>query len=192
MRRGFKTEAKGLALEIRRELGLDGFMVLDPWGLADQWGIEVCGVSELALDEEDLERARRPRASFSGLVTEIEHRQLIVENDFHGLPRRRATVSHEMSHIILEHEHPAVVTFDRKCGAGAEQEEEADWLAGELLVPWDAALRQAWRDATDDDVARRYQVSVPQARRRMNQSGVRQLVVRSRRKRAASSRAAPF
>ncbi|PZE95223.1 hypothetical protein DEI95_02310 [Curtobacterium sp. MCBD17_008] len=36
----------------------------------------------------------------------MEHKQLIVENDFHGLPRRRATVSHEMSHIILEHEHP--------------------------------------------------------------------------------------
>ncbi|WP_375334630.1 ImmA/IrrE family metallo-endopeptidase [Curtobacterium sp. MCBD17_019] len=83
---------------------------------------------------------------------------------------------------MLEHKHSAVVNFDRKCGAGADQEEEADWLAGEFLVPWDAALRQAWRDATDDDVARRYQVSIAPSRRPMNQSGARRLVFYSRRK----------
>ncbi|WP_181435204.1 hypothetical protein [Curtobacterium sp. MCBD17_019] len=45
-------------------------------------------MSGLARAEADLERARQPRAAFSGLVTHVEHKQLIVENDFHGFPRR--------------------------------------------------------------------------------------------------------
>ena len=45
MRRGFKTEAKKLALEIRAELGLEASARFDPYALALEYGIPVYPVS---------------------------------------------------------------------------------------------------------------------------------------------------
>ena len=47
MRRGFKEEAKQLALEVRQELGLDAFAPVDPLDLATDYGIPVYLLSEL-------------------------------------------------------------------------------------------------------------------------------------------------
>lgn len=183
MRHGFKAHATRLALEIRAEIQLDAFSAFDPYELAQEYGIEVDPLTSLGLADEAMQHARRGGSAFSGALLHVDGTYRIVENDLHAVTRRRATVSHEMSHVLLEHEHPAVVTYDRRCGIGADQEEEASWLAGELLVPYEAALRHAWADASDDVVARRFLVSVAEARWRMNHSGVRRIVQRSRAKR---------
>lgn len=47
MRRGFKAEAKRLALELRQELGLNAHTPFDPYAFAEEYGIRVIRLSEL-------------------------------------------------------------------------------------------------------------------------------------------------
>jgi Zn-dependent peptidase ImmA (M78 family) len=91
---------------------------------------------------------------------------------------------HELAHVVLEHTFGVSLSDERKCGLGGEQESEADWLSGEILMPANGALRLAWANATDEQAADTYQVSIAVARWRMNQSGVRKIVQRTRAKRA--------
>lgn len=61
MRRGFKTEAKRLALELRSEIGLDAHAPFDPYAFAAEYGIPVVQLSDL----EDEVRAHFLRAEGS-------------------------------------------------------------------------------------------------------------------------------
>lgn len=183
MKYGFKAYAKRLALDVRAEFDQDAFGPFDPYELAATYGIDVDPISELALDDDARHHLSRASQKFSGALLQVGRGFRIVENDLHARTRRRVTVGHEMSHVLLDHEHPAVVRYDRCNGAGKEQEEEATWLAGELLVPYDAALQEAWSGSSDFQVAERFEVSVAEARFRMDASGVRKFVARSRAKR---------
>lgn len=60
---------------------------------------------------------------------------------------------HELAHVVLEHQFGLSLAEERKCGLSGEQEAEADWLAGELLIPYDGALRLARQGATDEQVS---------------------------------------
>ena len=184
MKHGFKAYAKRLALEVRAEFDQDAFGAFDPYELAATYGIDVVPVSQLALDDGARQHLGRASQKFSGALLRADRGYQIVENDLHARTRRRVTVGHEMSHVLLDHEHPAVVRFDRCSGAGKDQEDEATWLAGELLVPYEAALKEAWSGSSDFRVADRYEVSAAEARFRMDASGVRKVVARSRAKRA--------
>lgn len=188
MRHGFKAHAARLALEVRAEIRLDPFEPFDPYELAQEYGIEVDPLTSLGLADDIMRHARDRSGAFSGALLQVDGAYRIVENDLHAATRRRATVSHELSHVLLEHDHQAVITYDRRCGIAADQEEEATWLAGELLIPREAALREAWADATDEAVAYRFKVSIAEARWRMNHSGARRLVARARAKRNRQNR----
>ena len=61
-----------------------------------------------------------------------------------------------------------------------EQEEEANWLAGCLLLPRPLLLREAYANSNVDLIAEKHQVSVPMARYRLNASGVLLQVQRAR------------
>ena len=71
---------------------------------------------------------------------------------------------------------------ERKCGLVGEQEAEADWLSGEMLIPNDGAFRLARANATDEEAADAYDVSLAVARWRMNHSGARKVMERARAK----------
>ena len=60
-----------------------------------------------------------------------------------------------------------------------EQEQQANELAGELLVPSSVALRLAWQRATDEQVALMFDVSLKIAAWRMNATGARLIVRRA-------------
>lgn len=89
-----------------------------------------------------------------------------------------------MSHVVLEHTFGVSLTDERKCGLGGEQEAEADWLYGELLIPMEGATKLARMDSTDEQAAGAFDVSLAVARWRMNHSGARRIVTNSRRSRA--------
>jgi len=85
---------------------------------------------------------------------------VIIENAAHPQVRRRSTMGHEMSHVLLEHGFSATLVNERGCRThDPEQEQQANELAGELLVPSSVALRLAWQRATDEQVARAFDVS---------------------------------
>jgi Zn-dependent peptidase ImmA (M78 family) len=186
MRRGFKTEARKLALELRAELGLDAYSQFDPYALAVEYGIPVFRLRDLGQDPAAREAAAHytqdGSATFSAALVAVGSKRLILDNDAHDPRRRRNSVSHEMSHLVLEHEFNEVLLTADGCRAfRLDKEEEADWLGGELLIPYAAAERAARLDWDDEQVADAYGVSIPLARMRMNFSGARKVVANRRR-----------
>lgn len=182
MRHGFKTEVKRLALELRAEIGLDAHVPFDPYAFAREYGIEVVALSQLSCDERH--RFLKPDgSSFSGALIPTGTGVIILENDAQRLARRRTTMCHEIAHVVLDHDFGVSLASDeRKCGLSGMQEQEADWFSGEILIPSDGAFRLAMRDASDSDAAATFDVSLAVARWRMNGSGARKVIDRTREK----------
>lgn len=181
MRRGFKTKAKSLALELRAEIGLDAHAPFDPYVFASEYGIPVVQLSDL--DGAARDHFLQPDGSaLSGALIPSGTGAVILENDAQPLTRRHTTMCHELAHVVLEHQFGVSLSDERKCGLGGEQETEADWLSGEMLIPSDGAFRLARRNATDEQAAASYDVSLAIARWRMNHSGARKIVQRTRAK----------
>ncbi|MDQ0377862.1 ImmA/IrrE family metallo-endopeptidase [Amycolatopsis thermophila] len=188
LRRGFKKEARELALEVREELGLDVFAPLDPWALAELYGIEVYDLSNPVLPEASVRylTEERPHVFSAALVPLEPSGAVIIENHVHPLRRRRSTIAHEMAHVLLEHPFGLTLTDENGCrSAVAGIEEEATELSGELLVPTDAARVAAFKGWSDHSVANHFRVSVAMATWRMNMTGARRIAARTRGKQEA-------
>lgn len=177
MKHGFKASARRLALEVRQELDLGIESRLDPYQLAELYGIRVIRLSDLDCSEAYAHFSQVRPDVFSGAVLPMGSAIVMIENDAHLEVRRRSTVSHEMSHVILEHPFEAAVVGIDDCRSSnsGDHEDEATWLAGELLIPSDTARRLGIAGASDQDVAEQFDVSVDMARWRMNVSGGRQI-----------------
>ena len=176
MQRGRKAELSRLAIEVRGEVGASSTDPLDPRVIADLYGFKVLPVSGLGLPPAALsERQMSLSERWSGATVSDGRYAVILENDFHAVGRRNATIAHEVSHILLEHTLQPHLTYERHCGAGKDLEDEADSLSGELLIPAEAARRAARIGASDEQVAEHFRVSVPFARWRMNVSGARRV-----------------
>lgn len=183
MRRGAVEESKRLALEVRAEIGVGTYDPLDPTLLAKEYGIPVMPISELfGCPAETVARLAEPgNAWFSAALVPCGKGMFIVENDAHTPARRRASLAHEMAHVLWEHDFTTVLVNGDGCRAADPAiEEEADRLGGELLIPFKATLAAARRECGDKDVANYFEVSVPYARMRMNRSGARTIVSRQR------------
>jgi Zn-dependent peptidase ImmA (M78 family) len=119
---------------------------------------------------------------FDAAVVPAGNGCFIVENLAHAPTRRRNTMSHEMSHVVLEHPYTPTLVDSNGCRTvNSEIEEEAACLAAELLIPYEAALAAAREGLSDEDVARKYCVSPRLAAWRMNASGARKVAGRQRR-----------
>jgi Zn-dependent peptidase ImmA (M78 family) len=181
MRRGFKTEARQIGEQVRSELGLTELQPLDPWLLAEHLDIPILPLTELG-DESPkcVATLTGPEeGAFSAMVAFTGRRRIIVHNDAHARTRQRADISHEIAHILLIHEpHPASpgepLLYDQ------DQEDEAGWLGAVLLVPDAACLHACRNDHSVPDAARRLGVSVQLMQWRLNSSGARARVARSR------------
>jgi IrrE N-terminal-like domain len=182
VRRGFKTEARHLALELRTEIGLDAHTPFDPYTFAVEYGIPVIQLSDLDGPARD-HFLKADGSALSGALIPVGTGVAILENDAQPQTRRRTTMCHELAHVVLEHQFGVSLSADeRKCGLGGEQEDEADWLSGEMLIPYDGAFRLARANATDQYAADLFDVSFAVARWRMNHSGARKVVERTRTK----------
>lgn len=183
MRRGFKTQAERLATDIRHRHGCpdDEAVLLD--AVAAELGAEIvpadCLVERARLEElntlqSDAFSAATFRRPSGGRV--------IVYNPLHAEGRSRSNQAHELAHLILDHK---VRTLER-VGAlkfltcDVEQEEEADWLGGCLLLPRPLLLKAAFRGMNSAQIAETYKTSEPMARFRLNASGVLVQVGRAR------------
>jgi len=186
LRHGFKKEAREITLEVREELGVDVFAPLDPYALAELYGIEITDLSNPCLPPESVRHFTEERPHvFSGALVPLQPSgALIIENHVHHPRRRRSTIAHEMAHVLLEHPFGLTLTGEDGCRpAAAEIEREATELSGELLIPTDAARLAAFRGWSDRCVADHFRVSVPMARWRMNATGARKIAARSSNKR---------
>lgn len=189
MQRGFKAAAKRLALELREEVGLKATDQFDPYQMAELYGIQVHRLSELDCSEEARRHFMGSNSGvLSGALIPIGSKLAILDHDGHSVARRRATLSHEISHVVLEHHFSNSALLDSSgCRTSdSEQEEEANELSGELLVPFSAALAMARKGHDDATVASAMGVSLEFARWRMNASGARKIASRGKKWSAAS------
>lgn len=176
-----KASLKRLALELRAEMGLGPHDRFDPYQLAAAYGVDIITLSTLDCSDEARRHFQVTHSErFSGaLIPFAGGRVVILENDSHSPLRRRSTVSHEMAHVVREHQFSARLVDDRGCRVSdRDQEDEAAELAGELLLPFEAARFLAIRGASDEDAAAHFDVSVHIASWRLNSTGARRIAQR--------------
>ena len=137
MKRGFKAQAERKSLAEREALGLTECCRLDPLRLAEAQGVPIIPMSALAeVPPEHLAQLqKRDPGAFSAATVVHGCAALVVVNDIHAPERQANSIAHELSHLLLEHEaRPAFSSYGAR-DLDKETEEEADWLAGCLLVP---------------------------------------------------------
>ena len=178
MRRGFKTWCETTAESYRNALGLKPVDPLNPKELAAHLGVIVWRPEDVPeLSEESLRRlTNHDSDSWSAVTIRHDDAKLTIVNSAHAETRQRSNLSHELAHIILDHE-PGRIDLSREghlllSSYEREQEEEADWLSGTLLVPR-AGLLIAYRSTRDPrSLANRFGVSVDMLNWRLRMTGV--------------------
>ena len=110
--------------------------------------------------------------SWSAFTLRIRTRHLILYNSSQSPPRINSVVMHELAHITLGHElHSASLSEDGHLvpsNYNQDQEDEADWLGGTLLLPRPALLRIRLDQLAEADALIRYQVSEDMLRQRLS------------------------
>lgn len=186
--RGFKTWAKQVADDTRRELGLGQLDPVDPRVLAEYLAIPVIDLSSLRDEAPAIEHLLNGEASAFSAVTVFDgSRRAIVHNDAHTPARQNSNLSHELSHGLLGHP-PTPAMDDTGCRVWNQDiEDEASWLAGCILVPEDATLAIARGRWSVDTAAQHFRVSTSMISYRLNVTGARTRVQRARSNRRAPS-----
>lgn len=181
LRRGFKSEARGIADEVRTELGLLAFDPLDPIVLAKHLGIPVFPLSEFSsVAPASSHFLTKEQEAFSAVTVFHGHARAIVHNDAHAHVRQRSNLAHELAHALIGHR-PSPAIDERGCRNWDDNiESEAKWLAGELLVTEDATLAVARGQFSFDQACTLLMVSRPMLKYRINVTGARKRVERAR------------
>lgn len=176
MRRGFKAEAERTAEAIRAEMGKRASDPLDAVELALHVGAEVRPADELtSIAKLEMLEELQPGA-FSACTFSIGDRHVIVYNPLASPGRTQSDVSHEVAHIVLKHEMKSVETLGSMSffTCDPEEEQEANWLAGCLLLPRRLLYVAARRGLDAAGIATAYTVSEQMAAYRLRTTGVMQ------------------
>lgn len=132
--------------------------------------------ADILVPRERLEELQRLQydAFSAGTFRCADGRRVIVYNPLHSLSRTRSNQAHELAHIILDHDVRTIEQVGnlKFLTCDVEQEQEADWLGGCLLLPRELLWKAAHKGMTPGDIATQYQTSEDMARFRLNASGV--------------------
>jgi Zn-dependent peptidase ImmA (M78 family) len=177
-RRGFKSQCERNAVEVRRSFSLLPDAPLSAKDYASKSGIRVW--SDRDIDElPDLDRLQltvNDPDSWSAFVIRIDQKHLILYNSAQSEPRVNSVVMHELSHILLGHElssaglsedgHLLPTIYNQ------DQEDEANWLAGTLLLPRPALVKMRLRGVSEPQAMQMYGVSEQMLKWRIRMTGV--------------------
>lgn len=180
-RRGFKTWCENTSLGIRRDFGLQPNSALDPRVLCQRQGIVVWYPEEVAklgnLDNKHLEQLiRHDNTSWSAVTLVLPGAKAIIINSTRSRERENSDIMHEVSHLILSHRPSRVDITEQGLmildSYDSNQEAEANWLAGALLVPRDGLFSTLKRDLSDLNAAKKFEVSQQMIRMRRFTTGI--------------------
>src|SRR4051794_41184140 len=169
----FRRRAERLATSERSALGVTLTGRLDPRALAARHNIRVVELSSLEGVSEH-QRAQLMRAKskdLSALLVGEEGDAIIIVNDSHTPERHANSICHEVAHILLGHSSGPIVDEDGVRVYPERQEDEANWLAGALLVPV-KGLRKLYPNLTRLEIEETYGVSKELLRWRCNMHGL--------------------
>ncbi|MFJ2262226.1 ImmA/IrrE family metallo-endopeptidase [Streptomyces sp. NPDC087844] len=167
-----------VAQEERAALGLRTNAPFDPYALAEEHGIDVYtlgGLVEFGIGPGALSHFTAVDSSaWSAALVPLGTARVIIENESHAIARRRSNIAHELGHHLLEHPFDNVIFGeDHKRQFNEEQEKQATFMAGELLIPLTAAERMAFDGWDNARVAAAYGVSEQFAQMQMKGQRVR-------------------
>jgi Zn-dependent peptidase ImmA (M78 family) len=174
MRRGFKAEAERTAEQIRAAMGKRAADALDAVELAKHVGAEVRRADELtSLAKLETLEELQPGA-FSACTFTVGDRHVIVYNPLATEGRTQSDIAHEVAHIVLTHEMKSIETIGgiNFFTCDPEEEQEANWLAGCLLLPRRLLYLAARRGLDAAAIAETYRVSEQMAAFRLRTTGV--------------------
>jgi IrrE N-terminal-like domain len=137
-RRGFKAEANRISLRVREQMGLRPIDPIDPAKVCAHFDIVLLKLSELDCDSSSFLGASR--SSFSAVTVPCGWQTAIVHNDSHHDYRQRSNICHELAHCFLGHQCTPPLTESGERARDGGIEAEANFLAGALLIPNEAAL----------------------------------------------------
>jgi len=186
--RGFKSWCENVALQFRKEVGLQASDPLDARLLAKHLDVEVWTPEQVpGLDQKYCGvLLKQDPSSWSAVTICVGAKDLIVINSSHSKARQGSDLMHELSHILIGHE-PA--RMDVAEGGmlmlnsyNRDQEEEANWLAGCLLLPRDALVLIRRQGIGLAEAIRKYGVSQQMLTWRLNVTGVDKQLERTRRR----------
>ena len=190
MERGFKTRCEEMSRSLRAELGLDPAAPLPAEQLASYLGVYLWSVEDLGLAPADVKQlVRSDSDSWSAITVSAADRDAIILNPNHRRGRYSSDVMHELAHLLLGHE-PSTMFFAGQenlalRGFNEAAEEEANWLAGALLLPRDVLVRLRAQNRPKDVACDEFGVSRQMMEFRMRVTGVERQFSRKR-KTAAS------
>lgn len=179
MRRGFKAEAERRAEQIREEMGKRPSDGLDAVELARHVGAEVRCTDEPTSREKLQTLEDVQPGAFSACTFSIGERRVVVYSPLASPGRTQSDIAHEVAHLILGH---SMKSVQKTAGfsfftCDADEEQEANWLAGCLLLPRRLLYLAAKRGLDSAAIAETYSVSEQMAAFRLRTTGVtRQLV----------------
>ena len=177
MRHGFKAQSERRAAAARTVLGLRSCAPLDPWAYAAHLGVRVLEFGKLGLSPRTVRQLTVvDKDSWSAMTLNVEGTSAIVINPAHLLTRQRNDLMHELAHIELLHA-PARVEVSENgllllSDYSDEQEQEADWLAGAMLLPREGLVRLRAARQSTEEIAAYYGVSEPLCEWRLRMTGV--------------------
>jgi Zn-dependent peptidase ImmA (M78 family) len=172
-----------MAQRVRTEMGKRSADPLDALELAEHVGADVRRADELtSLAKLQALEELQPGA-FSACTFTIDGRHIIVYNPLASPGRTQSDIAHEAAHILLEHQLKTVQTVGGVSffTCDPDEEQEANWVAGCLLLPRPLLLRAARSGLDSAAIAVKYNVSEPMAAFRLRTTGVARQVEAARR-----------
>jgi hypothetical protein len=189
--RGFKAWAERTATAIRGELGLAANAPLLPARLAEHLDVALWTCRDVPGITTDIvqQLTIKDPWGWSAVTVAINGRVIVVYNDKKTQGRQASDITHELAHVILNHDPATVIlsesidlsmrTFDQK------QEDEANCLAWALLLPRDALFAARRSRVPAERIAVEFGVTETLVQYRLRMTGVDLQLKRSRRRSSA-------
>ncbi len=175
LRRGFKSECERIVDRVRAATSLSTGDRVSPETLAEHLNIELIAGDQL-LPLSRFEELRNLQSDAFSACTFLPERgnPVVVYNPLPSKGRRSSDLAHELAHILLGHELSRVEMIGESTflSCDRQQEEEATWLAGCLLLPRGLLLKEVRTGATATTIAKKYDVSETMSTFRINVTGV--------------------
>jgi hypothetical protein len=177
LRYGFKAQAERISAKAREDLGVRAFAALDAKRYAEHVGVHILSFQELRLPE----RSRRQLlevdpTSWSGMTIRESGLIGVLVNPTHSPERQASTMMHEVSHVVLNH---VPVRVDVSAAGillvseySENDEDEANWLSGALLLPRDALRHYREKGWSPSRIAAHFGVSQQMCDWRIRMTGV--------------------
>ena len=173
---GFKAQANRIAIGIRHQLGLAEYAPINVRELAAYLNFRIIPLSAFKerCAEQVSQLKNRDGGQFSAARVYFgEGHGMIIVNDDHSLARQNSDMAHEIGHALLGHPLGNLSSMMSCRDFNQDLEDEANHLAGHLLIPNEAAKHIININMGNNSAQASYGVSRQMLNWRLNTSGAR-------------------